>query len=319
MLGKLFEPGELQLDFNDACLGPLTEDNSNFIDAFHLSDKGAKEVVKRLSELAHQTLENQPIHPTCAKPVQRALAAREDPRSATYLVNRAAGLAQGGRYDLAAASIEAAMKVTSDEREIARLKELLVAYETAPAKFRVASLVEFHRGFRERERGHLDKAEALIRHAYELEIAEPNPKPEILEVIYQNLGAFLAVKGKYSEALDFFKKALELGPTHGANYDNLGLVAASTGDMAGALKYFTEACRRGYLPPDDSYISIAEKLLDSDQREGAIALSSWLHHSLITHQKWDRAKSIQERLRAHGVENLHRFLSPIADAEPAPN
>jgi tetratricopeptide (TPR) repeat protein len=89
---------------------------------------------------------------------------------------------------------------------------------------------------------------------------------------YNNLGVELSNKGKYKEAVDAFKQAIELNPDHPTPYLNLSIALFNLQDYTDAVDVFLEAVAKG-LPNAESYfVDFAALFRQKDMTSRAIAV-----------------------------------------------
>ena len=69
-----------------------------------------------------------------------------------------------------------------------------------------------------------------------------------------DLGAAYAIAGQYDDAVPMLQHSLEIMPSNAQAHFNLGLIAASRGDMQAAVTHFEAALR---LDPDNTEIAQA--------------------------------------------------------------
>jgi predicted AlkP superfamily phosphohydrolase/phosphomutase/Flp pilus assembly protein TadD len=89
---------------------------------------------------------------------------------------------------------------------------------------------------------------------------------------YNNLGVELSNKGRYKEAIDAFKQAIELNPNHPTPYLNLAIALFNRQDYTDAIDVFLEAVAKG-LPNAESYfVDFAALFRQKEMNSRAIAL-----------------------------------------------
>lgn len=87
---------------------------------------------------------------------------------------------------------------------------------------------------------------------------------------YSNLGSFLAARGDTSDAIDDFRKALELWPDQSKDHNNLGKALVQKGRMAEAMNEFQTALRISPNDPDTE-TNIGAALLQQGDAEESIS------------------------------------------------
>ena len=87
---------------------------------------------------------------------------------------------------------------------------------------------------------------------------------------YSNLGSFLAARGDTREAIDDFRKALEIWPDQSKDHNNLGKAFVQKGRMAEAMNEFQAALRISPNDPDTE-TNIGAALLQQGDAEESIS------------------------------------------------
>jgi tetratricopeptide (TPR) repeat protein len=133
--------------------------------------------------------------------------------------------------------------------------------------------------------GRLGDAEAHVRAALDSTPAGQEG-PRMAEV-HQTLGVVLLSTGRADEGITELRRALDLDPTYGKAYQNLGEAYGAKGDLASAARAFLEAAR--YLPDDAFVLNRAGWLLatapDDRIRDGARALTLARHAVEVTRRR----------------------------------
>lgn len=86
--------------------------------------------------------------------------------------------------------------------------------------------------------------EAVINYKISLQL-EPSP------ITYTHLASVIANEGKYKEAIDYCKLAIELDKNFGAAYTDIGYYLLKLGDIENSILYLTKAIR--LLQNDEKY------------------------------------------------------------------
>jgi len=171
------------------------------------------------------------------------------------LARRGVNAYRAGKYELALADFEQALRLPRHEEKMEDILTLIGLCHEAAGRYEQA--ISFHEksiaanpkhykawvnlGITFRKTGNFDKAEACYRKAIEI-------KPEYAE-LHASLGALYLFKNQAEPAITACNRAIELNPRVGAAYANLAIAYAMAGRFAEADETLQQAIQHGYQNP----------------------------------------------------------------------
>jgi len=233
-----------------------------------------------------------------------------DPRHFNAYMNLALLYIDLGQFDQATPYCDKALELWPGNPEVHYTKGKLLALQKRPME----AVAEYRKALSLKEdyvEAHLEVAQVLLSVGMAQEAAAhfravlelpPNrTRPRDRALAHDQLGVYLAGKGRHGEALEHFEKAIQLAPQEASFYSNLGLTLFRLGYRDRAVALYNKAVQLNpnfanahdnlaialtHLGQFDGAIQHYRKALEIEpNRLGAIASLAWL---LATHPRAER-------------------------------
>lgn len=133
--------------------------------------------------------------------------------------------------------------------------------EEAKQHFQAAAVINPRDAFSQLDLGVCEKRlgnfPSAIQH-YQLALALSN-EPSLRATAFSNLGSIYRLERDYAQARQSYERALELQPDNLFAVIGMGVLAQKSGDLAGALDYYSRAA--SLEPSDSEYLLVSQALL----------------------------------------------------------
>lgn len=149
------------------------------------------------------------------------------------------------------------------------------------------------------ESGHLSRGEKLMRELYK-------KYPDYHTVLY-GMGVCHALQDKFEEAIEFFKRAVDIFPYFSEAHFNMAMASTKMGDIAGMVKGLREVIRIG---GDEELVSEAKRRLDDLDKKvreiNGFNLDTYLKNSQAFEEAFSALQNRQFKL---AIDLFRRVLS----------
>ncbi len=206
---------------------------------------------------------------------EKAMSQAHDSKKPTLIYRLAIARGLAGRFDKAITALKELIELENSAKEEnligekSKWTDLLNVFEQIKRGERHKDFlmvnVQLQRAFNDMETENFGHAETRLRR-----IADIEPEND---VIFYNLGVVLAMQKKEDEALEMFRKCVDLNPMYAASWYNMGQIhLINKKDYSGALHCFTKAsaARPDYVGAHHQ-MGVAYELIGDKKR----AVASW--------------------------------------------